>query len=148
MLKEANSPNHHKLCPLQLHEELPFSVPCKQEFPYSDNPGDCISRGIPPCQHPNHQPPPFKPGGCWQTTPLPHLMSFTAPSAGGDTPSHKTCSHPNRQSMPFKPGYCWQSSPLFHQTSLTAPSAVGDNPSCRSRQCIYHQSSLCKPEDY
>ena len=39
-----------------------------------------------PCQHPDHQPPPLKPGGCQQTNSLLCAMSSSIPSTG-DEPS-------------------------------------------------------------
>ena len=40
---------------------------------------------FPPCQRPNHQPPPFRPGSRWRSSPPPHLMSSTAPFAASVT---------------------------------------------------------------
>ena len=102
---------------------------------------------FPPCQCPNHQPPPFRPGGRWQSSPPPHLISSTAPSAGGDDLSHRPHQHPNCQSSPFKPGNCWQSSLLPQLTCSTAPSTEGDDLSHRPHQHSYHQSSPFKPSN-
>ena len=46
-----------------------------------------------PCQHPDHQPPPLKPGGCQRTNSLLHTMSSSIPSTGDETlkgKSHNT----------------------------------------------------------